>query len=294
MISRIRTGKGFKLCPQRPIYSFKKFFLPPWQKMMEFKNNKTVRVKNPDIKTVLLGIHFYDLKAFTLLSQVFEKDPYFQKKLRNTALIGQTPTPAEDENYQKFEEDVLEHLRFDVFLETKSSYNQKTFKIFTGSEKGQLLLDGFGYKDYENIEYAGPVPEEGLDALHKSLIEKVAKSRNSKIWKELGQKCIDCGKCVIVCPTCFCFKMLDEIKKDSAVRCRQWDTCFYEEFSEVAGGHKFLDSTEKRIYNYYDHKFVRIPKEYGMQGCVGCGRCAEVCPANINIAENIKRIIEEN
>jgi len=294
LIREIKTGKNFNLCPQRPLYSFKKFLLPPCQTMMEFKGNKTVPVKNPDIKTVLLGIHFYDLKALTLLSQVFEKDPYFQKKLRNIILIGQNPIPAEDEYYQKFEEDILEHLKFDIFLETKSSNNQKTFRVFTGSEDGQRLLDGFGYKDYENIEYAGPVPEEGLAPICKSLINKVAKSRGSQIWKELDKKCIDCGKCSIVCPTCFCFKISDEIKKDKIARKREWDSCFYEEFSQIAGGHKFLDSTEDRIYNWYDHKFVRIPQEYSLPGCVNCGRCIEVCPAGINIRENIKKIAEEN
>ncbi len=294
LIEKIEDEKNFELCPQRPLYSFKEFFLPPCQKMMEFRNKKAVRVKNPDTKIVLLGIHFYDLKALTLLSQVFEKDPYFQKKLRNIILIGQSPVPEEDENYQKFEEDILEHLKFDIFLEAAVRRSQRDFRVFSGSEDGQRLLDDFGYKDYENVEYAGPVPEEGLDSLHKSLIEKVAKSRGSKIWKELGEKCIECGKCSIVCPTCFCFKISDEIKKDKIIRKREWDSCFYEEFSEIAGGHKFLDSTEKRIYNWYDHKFVRIPKEYSLPGCVNCGRCIEVCPAKINIRENIKRIVEEN
>lgn len=294
LIDEIHEGKNFELCPQRPLYSFKKFLLPPCQTMMEFENNKEIRVTNPDIKTILLGIHFYDLKALTLLSQVFEKDPYFQKKLRNMILIGQSPIPAEDENYQKFEEDILEHLKFDIFLETKSNNNQRSFRIFTGSEDGQRLLDDFGYKDYEHIEYAGPVPEEGLNIAQKSLMEKVKKSRGSKIWKELDKKCIDCGKCSIVCPTCFCFKISDEIQKDKTIRKREWDSCFYEEFSEISGGHKFLDSTEDRIYNWYDHKFVRVPKEYSMPGCVKCGRCAEVCPAGIDISKNIKRIIEEN
>ena len=294
LIDEIYEGKNFELCPQRPLYSFKKFLLPPCQTMMKFKNNKTIGVKNPDTKTILLGIHFYDLKALTLLSQVFEKDPYFQKKLRNMMLIGQSPIPAKDEDYQKFEEDILEHLKFDIFLETKSNNNQKSFRIFTGSEDGQRLLDNFGYKDYEHIEYAGPVPEEGLNITQKSLIEKIFKSKGSKIWKELNKKCIDCGKCSIVCPTCFCFKISDEIKKDKIVRKREWDSCFYEEFSEVSGEHKFLDSTEDRIYNWYDHKFVRIPKEYSMPGCVNCGRCTEVCPAGIDIRKNIKRIIEEN
>lgn len=293
-IDEIKSGENFKLCPQKPLHSFKNFFLPPCRKMMQFVEGKEIfLLRDPDIKTVLLGLHFYDMKALTLLAQAFKKDPYFQKKLRNMIIIGQSPIPEEDRNYQKFEKEILEHLKFDIFLEAKSVNDQKDFRIFTGSEDGQRLLDSFGYKDYENVEYEGPVPKKGFDALHQTLIEKVKKSRESQIWKDLAKKCIMCGKCSIVCPTCFCFKLTDEIEKDKVVRAREWDSCFYEEFSEISGGHKFMDTTEKRIYNYYDHKFVRIPEEYRIVGCVSCGRCTEVCPAGINIAENIKRIMEE-
>jgi len=294
LIEKIKNGKKFRLCFKRPLYSFKKFFLPPCQKMMEFKKERTAVHTDGNFENVLLGIHFYDLKALTLLDQVFEKDPYFQEKLKNTMIIGQSPIPEENESYQKFEEDVLEHLRFDIFLEAKLRKSQKVFRVFTGSEDGQRLLDSFGYNDYENVEYAGPVPEKGLDSLCSVLIEKVSKSYGSKIWEELGEKCINCGKCSVVCPTCFCFRISDEIRKDKVVRKREWDSCFYEEFSQVAGGYKFLDTTKDRIYNWYDHKFVRIPKEYSMPGCVNCGRCIEVCPAKINVRKNIKRIIKEN
>ncbi|MCK5475144.1 MAG: 4Fe-4S dicluster domain-containing protein [Candidatus Pacebacteria bacterium] len=293
-IRKINTGKNFELCPKRPLYSFKKFFLPSYQRMMVFKDGNTTLNKSPNVKIVLLGLHFYDLKAFTLINQVYKKDPHFQKKLRNAIVIGQSPIPAELEDYQKFEKEVLEHLKFDIFLEAKSHGKQESFRIFTGSEDGQRLLDDFGYKDYENIEYVGPVPKKGLGPINSMLIEKIRKSRGSKIWKELAEKCTNCGKCSIVCPTCFCFKIEDEIKKDEIVRTRKWDSCFYEEFSQIAGGHKFLDTTEKRIYNWYDHKFVRIPEEYRMPGCVSCGRCTEVCPAGIDIRKVLKRIIREN
>ncbi|MCK5413460.1 MAG: hypothetical protein KAI57_03750, partial [Candidatus Pacebacteria bacterium] len=192
-IKKIDTGNNFVLCPKRPLYSFKKFFLPPCQKMMEFKGDETILNKSPNIKIVLLGLHFYDLKALTLINQVYKKDPHFQKKLRNAIVIGQSPIPAELEDYQKFEKEVLEHLKFDIFLEAKSHGEQESFRIFTGSEDGQRLLDDFGYKDYENIEYAGPIPKKGLGPINSMLIEKIRKSRDSKIWKELNEKCTNCG-----------------------------------------------------------------------------------------------------
>lgn len=81
-----------------------------------------------------------------------------------------------------------------------------------------------------------------------------------------------------------------DLKKNEGQRKQCWTSCFYQEFSEIAGGYKFLDNTAKRIYNWYYHKFVRIPEEYSFSGCVGCGRCIKVCPAGINIREELEKI----
>jgi ferredoxin len=115
---------------------------------------------------------------------------------------------------------------------------------------------------------------------------------NPEIWQELGEKCIECGKCTIACPTCFCFRIDDnpELEENNGARQRCWDSCFYREFSEVAGGHKFLNTTAERIHFWYYHKFARIPDEFGFMGCVGCKRCAKACPVGIDIEKVLKEI----
>ena len=110
-----------------------------------------------------------------------------------------------------------------------------------------------------------------------------------KIWDELGQRCVECGKCTIVCPTCFCFRFEDE---SSGKRTRVPDSCFYKDFSEVAGNHKFLSSTAQRIYFWYYHKFVRIPEEYNLPGCVECNRCTKNCPVGIDIKKTLSKILK--
>ncbi len=313
IIDRIFTYKNFTLTRERPLYSFKKYLLPPRESLFNFSEKNKGAVIRP--KQALLGITVYDLRAIALLAQVFEKDPYFQNIISNTLLIGQSPVPGNTTFYEKYEENVLEHFKFDIFLESRG--DRDNFRIFTGSKHGQRLLNEFGYNDFEHIEYAGPIPEEGLSEFHKITREKIKKSYDNAIWKSLGKRCLGCEKCTIVCPTCFCFKFYDasssfDITHDKSLgantpaisdansnkegfsRYREWDSCFNAEFSEISGGAKFLKTIQNRIYNYYDHKFVRIPTEYNLPGCVGCGRCSDVCPAGINIKEVIAKIQKIN
>lgn len=290
IIDEIKDFPNFEMIKERPLYPFKKFLFPQTEELLEFSNNELLEQKNNSPKQLLAGISIYDLKAITLFSLVFEKDPYFQKYLARTVFMGQSPIPDERRQYEIFEEKLLEHLKFDMFFEN----SKDNFKVYTGSEDGQKLLEDFGYKDYEHIEYAGAVPEEGLDPYHKSLIEKFRRSRTTKIWQDLGARCLGCNKCAMACPTCFCFKIYDsDCGNNRFARRREWDSCFNSEFSEISGGTKFLKNIQERIFNWYEHKFVRIPLEYNLPGCVGCGRCTDVCPAKINIKEVIDNVIND-
>ena len=297
LIKQILKPQELDLSGRLPLHSFKKYFIPPLDILFQYKNKRF----RPDLaakKQVLIGMSIFDLKAILLYNHVFEKDPYYQARLRNNLIIGQTKMPP---SYirtfrlwkEEYEEDVLEHLQFDIFLGKQKKKTKKTeFRIFTGSQKGQRILNKFGYKNYEHIQFAGPIKEEGIDSQIIEVKNRMEKYANPKLWKELGEICLECGKCSIICPTCFCFNMGDrpnlENKKGARVRC--WTTCFYDEFSEIAGGHKFLATTAERIYNWYWHKFVRILDEYSFPGCVGCGRCSMVCPAGIDICKVLSAI----
>ncbi|MGC9013200.1 MAG: 4Fe-4S dicluster domain-containing protein [Thermoproteota archaeon] len=112
------------------------------------------------------------------------------------------------------------------------------------------------------------------------------------IWKELGEKCLSCGICSMVCPTCFCFEMGDKLNLDqkSGVRYRTWDSCMFFEYSEVALGGNFRKVRSARIRQFINHKLNYWVDQFGTFGCIGCGRCIRQCPANIDIVEVAKRI----
>ena len=286
--AEVSDPQKLKLISEPPLHSFKRFLVPPEETLFEYKKEKLAEVKDAGIKIpkqVIFGINPVDLKAVVMLNQIFERDPWYQYRMERTLIIGQSliPTAVEHNIFQiKYEEDILEHLQFDIFLEVQG----KNYFVYTGSEEGQEILEDFGYKDYEHIAFVGPIKEEGLDPMMVKYRDALRKTYKKEIWEDdIGARCIECGKCTLICPTCFCFDIKDQpnLVDDGGVRKRTWGACFYNDFSEVAGGHKFLRTTPERIYYWYYHKFVRIPDQIQIMGCVGCGRCARVCPVGINI-----------
>jgi len=276
--------------------NFKKLFLPSCETLFKYKGNDLEESKFNLKPLVAFGMTIFDLKALNLYDHVFEKDSNYQTRRRNIIVIGQGSSNNKDNKsfkifLENFEEHILEHVRFDIFLEKHGDL----YEVFTGSEKGQQILEEFGYRNYNHIQFAGPIKEEGQDPIMLKIRDKMKKGYNKKLWEDLGKKCIECGKCTLVCPTCYCFRMDDEpeFEEGEGKRVRCWDSCFYPEFSEVAEGHKFLNSTEERIYFWYTHKFVRTPDKFSIPGCVGCGRCTRVCPVGIDIKKVLKDILED-
>jgi len=304
-----------------PFYPFKKFFVPECQTLFEYSKEALNTKIGAGQNRAVLGMNILDLRAVLLYDQVFEKDAYYQARRSGILVVGHSLIPSVSQNIFEatFEEDVLEHLSFDIFLASGNrkqpvrldfvhaksggeAGNNEELAVFTGSALGRKILDDFGYDDYINIQFSGPVREGELDERMLKLKNNLENKHNQKIWDELGRRCIECGKCTLSCPTCFCFRIDDRAElgrspanrgdKSSAsgYRERCWDSCFYQEFSEVALGHKFLNDTAKRIHFWYYHKFARIPREFNFIGCVGCRRCAAVCPVGIDIAEVLKEI----
>ncbi|OHD72388.1 MAG: hypothetical protein A2W19_13655 [Spirochaetes bacterium RBG_16_49_21] len=121
---------------------------------------------------------------------------------------------------------------------------------------------------------------------------------DEKVWEYIGDQCLECGACTFVCPSCSCFNIMDPVTgADSADRMRTWDSCAYEGYSRMAGGHNPRKPVEdRRNKRFFCKLSYSQSKKYLRPGCVGCGRCAWVCPGDIglpNVVTYIRREIQK-
>jgi sulfhydrogenase subunit beta (sulfur reductase) len=115
--------------------------------------------------------------------------------------------------------------------------------------------------------------------------------REDPVWREIGARCLCCGSCSMVCPTCSCFNVLDElVPQGVGQRVRLWDSCLFRDYAVVAGGHNFRADRADRVRNRYYHKQEAFVREFGVPSCVGCGRCIENCPTGINVVEVFEHV----
>lgn len=116
---------------------------------------------------------------------------------------------------------------------------------------------------------------------------------DSPVWKETAERCLACGNCTMVCPTCFCNVMQDraDFTDGSVSRVRIWDSCLSKEFTYSAGGNP-RQQRSARYRQFVMHKFAYWPEQFGRYGCVGCGRCITWCPVGIDITETVNGVLK--
>jgi formate hydrogenlyase subunit 6/NADH:ubiquinone oxidoreductase subunit I len=119
-------------------------------------------------------------------------------------------------------------------------------------------------------------------------------SAESPRWNAIGDRCLACTNCTLVCPTCFCSSVEDvsDLSGDHDERHRVWDSCFSMEYSRLHGG-AVRTSTSSRYRQWLTHKLAAWPDQFGMSGCVGCGRCITWCPAAIDLTAEVAVLRED-
>jgi ferredoxin len=140
----------------------------------------------------------------------------------------------------------------------------------------------------EDIEPVVPQLRDDLPALRPS--KEWEPLFNEAYWQRVSERCLSCRTCTFVCPTCRCFDVRDEVvarRPGTQVyeRLRAWDACTSSAYRRIAGGHNPRPVQQHRLRNRFYCKFMYYPQDFGPLGCVGCGRCIEACPVDIDILE---------
>ena len=160
------------------------------------------------------------------------------------------------------------------------------------TEKGQALLADLKTSEVEGEPPPPTVHTEGVPVLPQ---ERWPALFDDDYWHTIAERCLSCRICAYVCPTCRCFDVRDELGERRAgyarfERLRCWDSCTGANYRVVAGGHNPRAIKMQRLRNRFFCRFNYFADAYGPTGCVGCGRCVEACPVNIDIVEMLHAV----
>jgi ferredoxin len=180
---------------------------------------------------------------------------------------------------------------YDIALTEVLDGSRHHFLAEAGSDRGAALLEEVGGRDATEAELSEVVAllsaaagKMGRELEMDGLKEVLRDALDSPHWEEVAQRCLTCANCTLVCPTCFCATVEDvtDLTGSEAQRVRRWDSCFNEEFSYIHGG-PLRPSPYARYRQWLTHKLGTWRDQFGVPGCVGCGRCITWCPVGIDI-----------
>lgn len=284
----------------RTIIPFKKLLLKPRFTTVESVDGEAVREgddNDPDPK-VFFGAHACDVHALEILDMLHLTDfvdPYYKKNRERLTVIAYGCFPDDKCFCQSMGTSNVDD-GFDLGL----TQLDDRYLVTVASSRGDDIVGA--HRDLfqpatrdDTQEYLERLREREraftLSMNVNDLPYVLELKKNDPVWTELGKKCLCCGSCSMVCPTCTCFNVTDEICGDGrCARIRTWDACLYKDYALVAGGHNFREDRADRVRNRYYHKQEAFVREFGMPSCVGCGRCIENCPTGINVVEVFKHV----
>jgi sulfhydrogenase subunit beta (sulfur reductase) len=186
---------------------------------------------------------------------------------------------------------------FDLAL-TELLGESHEFLVEIGSERGAAMLATIAHRPAEARdttraaqEVANAEANMGRQMRADDVREVLLANLEHPRWDNVAERCLTCGNCTMVCPTCFCTSTWDEndLTGNVAERKRRWDSCFTMDFSYIHGG-SVRSSGRSRYRQWITHKLANWIDQFGTSGCVGCGRCITWCPVGIDITEEVRAI----
>jgi ferredoxin len=172
------------------------------------------------------------------------------------------------------------------------------FLVEVGSERGADVLAGIPQAEAETADLAaaeaavaGAAERMGRELDTTDLRDLLARNLEHPRWNEVAGRCLTCGNCTMVCPTCFCTSVEDhtDLTGQEAERVRLWDSCYSVDHSYIHGG-AIRPSGRSRYRQWLTHKFGTWHDQFGESGCIGCGRCITWCPVGIDVTEELAAI----
>lgn len=294
---------GYAVGPQ----SWKRFLHPPIERLWKAERTddgfSATAAEQPPAKFAFLGVRACELHAIAIHDRVFAGGPYldtsYQRRRQDNFLVAVNCGEAGGTCFcVSMDTGPQAKAGFDLALTELLDHGEHRFLVEVGSSAGSAVLAELPHRDArpDDIAVAAEVVARTATMMGRTLdttgLKQLLQSNlTHKRWDDVAQRCLSCGNCTMVCPTCFCTKIEDhtDLAQQSAERVKSWDTCFNLEFSYIHGG-SVRAEPGSRYRQWMTHKLANWIDQFGTSGCVGCGRCITWCPVGIDITEEARAI----
>jgi ferredoxin len=284
---------------------WKQFLHPPRQVLWSAAGDEFIPAPDEPVRQAFLGVRACDLAAIATLGTVLgggaHPDGAFARRRRGLFVIaagctepggvcfcasmGTGPEPGPG---------------YDLALTERIDAEGHRFVVTVGSPEGERILNAIGARGATDAEVhearaavRAAAARMGRQMPALDIRQLLADSRESPVWEEVAERCLTCGNCTMVCPTCFCTTTEDttDLSGEHAERSQRWASCFEIDFSYLHGG-SVRSSGASRYRQWITHKLSTWYDQFGSSGCVGCGRCIAWCPVGIDITEEVTRLAD--
>ena len=268
-------------------FSYKEVLLPISQTLFFFTENE-MKEADMEEKAPLIVLRSCDMNSLRRIDDIYLRNGFedpFYKKIREKAkfiLIG------------------CENSFENCFCVNMGTNKTEEYDMYLKVNGKEVVLD---VKDTGLNKVVSKFENTSLEVTPDFVIENEVKVNipenlsqdvmKSKMWDEYSERCIACGRCNFVCPTCTCFTMQDVFYKDNenaGERRRVWASCQVDGYTDMAGGHSFRNDKGQRMRFKALHKVYDYKKKWGYHMCVGCGRCDDICPEYISFSNCINKL----
>lgn len=285
----------------------KRYFFPPQQRLftIHIEGERFVMDQGQPQppKLAIIGVRGCELEAIRVQDRVFgieegqdtfrcESDAYYHQTRGQALLVAVNCTrPARTCFCTSWGTGPEANGGYDLSLtELKTG-----FVIRAGSDRGRQLLDRLPVKavtdeelELEMLKLQSAADHMGRHLHTQDVKQLLDRSIEHPRWDQVAQRCLSCGNCTMVCPTCFCSTVTDsnDLATDQVTRTRQWESCFSHEFSYMTHGPE-RRSTRAQYRHWLRHKLCTWWDQFETSGCTGCGRCITWCPVGIDLTQEV-------
>lgn len=271
-------------------FPVKQWFFKQEEPLLQFKGGKVKELLPTKESKVVFGLRRCDLNSLQrqdMLYMIEQHDPYYSKRRESTIIIGYHCKQGDEWCF-------CNSLQLHDYYDLMFYDNQDSFTVEVGSETGQEFVIKYKQFFFDTDKQLTAKDKKIINTfkLNTTHIEKIYERQE---WKQISDKCVSCGACNFLCPSCYCFEIEDDISlKDltSVTRKRKWSSCQMPSFTRVAQDHVFRNDHNDMFKHRIYHQLEYFNEKYKETLCTGCGRCIRECPETIDWVSKVNEMTQ--